>query len=131
MEPPALAPAALSKRERQIMDAIYARGQATAAEVLSGIDDPPGYSAIRALLRVLETKGHVVHRRDGARYVYVPTVARDAAGESALRRVVDTFFSGSVETVVATLLSGSETQVTEAELDRLEELIRRARDGGR
>src|SRR5262245_25352437 len=90
----------LSRRERQIMEVIYRLGEATAAEVLRGLTDPPGYSAVRALLRILEEKGHLTHVARGPRYVYRPTVARDKARRSALQRVVDTFFEGSTEQVI-------------------------------
>ncbi|HEY9230230.1 MAG TPA: BlaI/MecI/CopY family transcriptional regulator, partial [Gemmatimonadaceae bacterium] len=105
------AAAQLSRRERQIMDVIYRRGRATAAEVLQDIPDPPSYSAVRALLRLLEEKGHVHHEQDGPRYVYAPTVNRDRARRSALKHVVRTFFDGSATDAVAALLDG------EAKLD--------------
>jgi predicted transcriptional regulator len=117
----------LSRRERQIMDIIFARGSATAGEVLEALPDPPSYSAVRALLRVLEEKGRLTHRRDGARYVYSATEPHSVAARSALGRVVTTFFGGSVEQVVATLLSDSELRVSDHELDRLARLIADAR----
>src|ERR671925_464450 len=95
---------ALSRRERQIMDIIYARGQATAAEVTAALPDPPSYSAVRALLRILEQKGHLRHEQDGPRYVFLPTVPRDRARRSAMRHLVRTFFDGSTEDAVAALL---------------------------
>ena len=98
-------PDALSRRERQIMDILFARGRASAQEVLEALPDPPTYSAVRGLLRVLETKGHARHVKEGARYVYVPTQARQSAARSAMRQVLHTFFGGSVERAVATLLS--------------------------
>ena len=116
-----------SRRERQIMDALHARGQATAAEVLAALPDPPSYSAVRALLRILEEKGHLKHRRDGARYVYVPRVSRKTASRSAIRRVVSTFFQGSVTNAVAALLETAETKLSTAELDQLQEMIQRAK----
>src|ERR1051325_11017584 len=91
----------LSRRERQIMDVLHARGQATAAEVLGALPDPPSYSAVRALLRILEDKGHVKHREDGTRYIYFPRPSRQTASRSALRRVVSTFFQGSTTEAVA------------------------------
>src|SRR6201995_4037152 len=94
----------LSRRERQIMDILYSRGRATAAEIHEGLPDAPTYSAVRAKLRVLEEKGHVRHEEEALRYVYLPTVARDTARRSALRHVVATFFEGSVEQAVAALL---------------------------
>ena len=120
----------LSRRERQIMDVIYRRGRATAADVLEGLPDPPSYSAVRALLRLLEEKGHVHHEQDGPRYVYVPTVARDRARRTALKHVVRTFFDGSATEAVAALLDG-ETRLADAELDRLSALIEQARKEGR
>jgi predicted transcriptional regulator len=123
--------AGLSRRERQIMGVIYERGQATAAEVQAGPPDPPSYSAIRAFLRILETKGHLRHSQDGARYVYAPTQPRHSAGRSALSQVVRTFFGGSVEQTVATLLRETDAEVTEEELARLESLIQRVREEGR
>ena len=119
----------LSRRERQIMDVVYQHGQATAAEVLGALPDPPSYSAVRALLRVLEEKGHVRHRREGPRYVFVPTVSREAARRSALARVVQTFFDGSTQAAVAALIDQS--SLSQADLDRLEDLIDRARQEGR
>jgi predicted transcriptional regulator len=121
---------ALSRRERQIMDLLYQRGRATASEVQTGLPDPPSYSAVRALLRVLEEKGHVRHEQDGPRYVYLPRVARDRAKRSALRHVVRTFFDGSREQLVAELLDDRSTELSEGELDRLEGLIRQARKPG-
>jgi predicted transcriptional regulator len=120
----------LSRRERQIMDVIYRRGRATAAEVLEDIPDPPSYSAVRALLRLLEDKGHVRHEQDGPRYVYVPMVNRDRARQTALKHVVRTFFDGSATDAVAALLDG-ESKLDSAELDRLSAMIDQARREGR
>jgi BlaI family transcriptional regulator, penicillinase repressor len=120
----------LSRRERQIMDILYQRGRATAAEVRSDLPDPPSYSAARAMLRKLEGKGHVKHAQDGPRYVYVPTLPREEARRSAVERLVGTFFEGSTLKAVAALLDRSATELTEAELDRLEALVRQAREGG-
>ena len=119
----------LSRRERQIMDVVYQRGRATAAEVLDALPDPPSYSAVRALLRVLEEKGHLRHRRDGARYVFLPTVPRETARRSALARVVRTFFGGSTQAAVAALIDQS--SLSDTDLDRLRDLIDRARQEGR
>lgn len=121
----------LSRRERQIMEAIYRRGQATAAEVLEDLPDPPSYSAVRAMLRVLEEKKHLRHDQEGPRYVYLPTVPREKARRSALRQLVQTFFEGSTEQAVAALLDLSASKLTGAELDRLSHLIDRARREGR
>jgi len=120
----------LSRRERQIMDFLYQSGRATAAEVQAGLSDAPSYSAIRALLRILEEKGHVRHQQDGPRYVYLPRVARDRAKRSALRHVVKTFFDGSREQLVAALLDDGSTRLSDDELDRLAGLIERARQEG-
>jgi predicted transcriptional regulator len=120
--------AKLTRRERQIMDVLYARGRATAAEVREGMANPPGYSAIRALLRILEDKGHVVHDEDGARYVYRPTVPARRAKRSALRHMVKTFFEGSPEKAVAALISDS--KLNQEELDRLSKLVNEAKKGG-
>lgn len=118
--------AQLSRRERQIMDVIYRRGRATAAEVLDGLPDPPGYSAVRAMLRLLEEKGHVHHEQDGPRYVFLPTVNRDRARKSALEHVVRTFFDGSVTEAVAALLD-ADAKLSPADLDRLSMMIENAR----
>ena len=120
----------LSRRERQIMDVIYRRGRATAAEVLEDLPDPPSYSAVRALLRLLEEKGHVRHEQDGPRYVYAPIVNRERARKSALKHVVRTFFDGSATDAVAALLDG-EAKLDDAELDRLSAMIQQARAEGR
>jgi BlaI family transcriptional regulator, penicillinase repressor len=115
----------LSRRERQIMEVIYQRGQATAAEVADLIPDPPSYSAVRALLSILGTKGFVRHEQEGVRYVFLPTLGRDRARRSALKGIVRTFFNGSVERTVAALLG--QQKLSGEELDRLAALISRAR----
>ena len=117
----------LSRRERQIMDVLHTRQQATAAEVLAELPDPPGYSAVRALLRILEEKGHVKHRRDGARYVYLPRASQKTASRSALKRVLNTFFRGSVNEAVAALLDVSDTKLSETELAELRRIINKSR----
>jgi predicted transcriptional regulator len=121
----------LSRREREIMDVIYRSGRATAAEVLDQLSDPPSYSAVRALLRVLEEKGHLRHEEDGPRYVFLPTVSVERARQSALRQILRTFFDGSTEQAVAALLDLSSTKLTDAELDRLSRLIADAKKEGR
>jgi predicted transcriptional regulator len=121
----------LSRRERQIMEIVYRMGRATAAEVQEGLPDPPGYSAIRALLRVLEEKGHLRHEQDGPRYVFLPTVPRDKARRSALRQLVQTFFEGSTAQAVAALLGEPGTKLSDEDLDRLSRLIDQAREEGR
>src|SRR5688572_19769937 len=122
-------PEQLSRRERQIMDIVYARGQATAAEVVAALPDPPSYSAVRALLRILEQKGHLRHQEDGPRYVFVPTVSRDRARKSALRNLVRTFFDGSPAQAAAALID--QADLTEDDAARLAEMIERARKEGR
>ena len=119
----------LSRRERQIMDVIYARGQATAAEVTAALPDPPSYSAVRALLRILEQKGHLRHQEEGPRYVFLPTVSRDRARRSALRNLVRTFFDGSPAQAAAALIDQAE--LTEDDRTRLANLIDKARKEGR
>jgi len=121
----------LSRRERQIMELIYASGQATATEILDRLPDPPSYSAVRALLRILETKGHLRHVVDGIRYVFLPTVAPDRARRSAMQSVIHTFFEGSPEKAVAALLDVSRSELSEEELDRISRLIEIAREEGR
>jgi predicted transcriptional regulator len=121
----------LSRRERQIMDVLHANGQASVAEVLAALPEPPGYSAVRALLRILEEKGHVRHRREGARYVYVPRTAPEAARRSALKRVVSTFFQGSVSQAMAALLETPDTELSDTELNHLQQLIKKAKKEGR
>lgn len=116
----------LSRRERQIMDIIYRRGTATAADVQSEMPDEVSYSTVRAQLRILEEKGFLRHEEEGAKYKYTPNVPRDKAGRSALRHLLDTFFDGSAERMVATLLAGDKP-IGERELDRLASLIRAAR----
>lgn len=121
----------LSRRERQIMDVLYQRGRASAAEIHQTLPDPPSYSAVRAKLRVLEDKGHIKHQEEGLRYVYVPTLAPDRARRSALRHMVDTFFNGSVEQVVAALVDRSAGSVSDEELERMSAMIEKARQEGR
>jgi predicted transcriptional regulator len=120
----------LSRRERQIMDILYQRGRATAQEILDAMPDPPTYSAVRAKLRVLEEKGHVRHQEEALRYVYLPVVGRDSARKSALRHMVSTFFSGSVQDTVAALLDLSAANLKGEELDRIADLIEQARKEG-
>ena len=121
----------LSRRERQIMDILYQRGKASASEVREALEAAPGYSAVRAMLRVLEEKGHVKHQAEGLKYVYVPTVARDKAKRTAVKHLMETFFNGSPEHVVAALLDVSSTKLTGDELDRMSQLIDRARKEGK
>ncbi len=121
----------LSRRERQIMDVLYRRGRATAAEILEDIPDPPGYSAVRAMLRVLEEKKHIRHEEKDLRYVYLPVVPREKARRSAVTHLLDTFFEGSTEQAVATLLNISARDLKEEDFDRLAALIEEARKEGR
>lgn len=113
------------------MEILFQRGKASASEVREGMSDAPSYSAVRAMLRVLEEKGHVRHQAEGLRYVYVPTVAKEKAKRAAVRHVLDTFFNGSPEQIVAALLDVSSTELTGAELDRMAALIEKARKEGR
>lgn len=121
----------LSRRERQIMDIVYREGRVTPREVLEHLPDPPSYSAVRALLRILENKGHLRHVAEGKRYVYLPTLPRARASRSALRRMLRTFFDGSTEKAVAALIDLSRSDLSEAELARLSALIAQARKEGR
>ncbi len=123
--------AALTRRERQIMDVLYRRGRATAAEVRADLPDPPGYSSVRKLLEILEDKGHVRHDVDGPRYVYAPAEAPERARRSALRQLLDTYFAGSPGQVVAALLELKGPELTDAELDRIAALAEDAKREGR
>ena len=120
----------LTKRERQIMDALYRLGRATAAEIMDGVPGAPGYSTIRTQLRVLETKGHVKHEEQGLRYIYMPTVPRHSARKSALKHLVDTFFDGSPEHAVAALLGGEGSKLSDEQLQRIAAMIAKARKEG-
>lgn len=120
----------LSRRERQIIDIIYKHGRATAAEVQAALPDPPSYSAVRAMLRILEEKGHLRHQQDGPRYVYLPTVERDNAKKSAMRHVLQTFFDGSASQAISALLDDPRAKFSDEELDRLARMIDKARKGG-
>ena len=117
----------LSRRERQILDILYSHGRATAAEIQAALADAPSYSAIRALLRILENKGHVRHLEDGPRYVYAPRVARGRARAAAVKHLLQTFFDGSAADAAAALVDGSAAKLSIEELDRLQALIERAR----
>jgi BlaI family transcriptional regulator, penicillinase repressor len=121
----------LSRRERQIMDVLYRKGAASAAEVLENIPDPPSYSAVRALLRILEQKGHIRHEEREGKYVFMPTMRREKAKRSAIRHLVQTFFEGSPEQAMAALLDTSSSKLSDSELDRMQDLIDKARKGGR
>lgn len=121
----------LSRRERQIMDIIYEMKEATVAQVLEKIPNPPSYSAIRALLRVLEEKGHLIHKQEGPRYIYSPTLPREEARRNALMHLMKTFFEDSTEEVVAALLNISEDNLSKQDYRRLTELIKKARKEGR
>jgi predicted transcriptional regulator len=122
--------AALTRRERHIMDILFRLGRATAEEVMHELSGNPSYSTVRTQLRVLEEKGHVRHEERGRRYVYMPAVPRHTARKSALRHVVDTFFGGSVEKVVAALLGGEGARLSEEELKRILDLVTKARKDG-
>ncbi|MEM6336776.1 MAG: BlaI/MecI/CopY family transcriptional regulator [Bacteroidota bacterium] len=120
----------LSRRERQIMDVIYRRGEATAADVLEALPDPPSNSAVRTLLRILGEKGHLVFEKQGPRYVYRPSVPREKVKRKALRHLVRTFFDGSPAKAVATLLDLSDDTITPEDLERLAERIEQAKSDG-
>ena len=109
------------------MDILYQRGKGSASDVREAMEDAPGYSAVRAMLRVLEEKGHVKHQAEGLKYVYVPVVAREKAKRSAVKHLLDTFFAGSPEQIVAALLDVSATRLTREELDRMSEMIEKAK----
>jgi BlaI family penicillinase repressor len=121
----------LSRRERQIMDILYRTGKASANDVRDAMPDAPSYSAVRAMLRVLEEKGHVRHQAEGLKYVYLPTVARDKAKRTAVKHVLETFFNGSPEQAVAALLDVASTRLTREELDRMSQLIEDAKKEGK
>ena len=123
--------AALTKRERAIMDVLYRLGRATAAEVLTELAGSPHYSTVRTQLRVLEEKGHVRHESDGLRYVYLPTLARHTARKAALRHLVDTFFDGSTASAVTALLGRDAGRLTDDDLNRIDELVQSARKEGK
>lgn len=120
----------LGRRERQIMSYIYQQGRATAAEVLEGIANPPSYSGVRAMLRILEEKGHLKHRREGARYIYEPTLSPEEAGRSAMNYMVQAFFNGSAERAVAALLDLKSNEFSDDDLDRLAGLVEKAKQEG-
>ena len=121
----------LTKRERQIMDVLYRLGRATAAEIVERVPAAPGNSTVRTQLRVLEAKGHVRHEEQGLRYVYMPTVPRHSARRSALKHLVETFFDGSTAKAVAALLGGEAARVSDAELERIAQLVKAARGDSR
>ncbi|MBM3751255.1 MAG: BlaI/MecI/CopY family transcriptional regulator [Acidimicrobiia bacterium] len=118
---------ALSRRERQVMDSLFRRGRASAAEVMADLADDTTYSTVRTQLRVLEQKGHVRHGQEGVKFVYTPVVKRQVARKSALRHVVETFFEGSPEKAVAALLGGEAAKLSDAELARIADLIAKAK----
>jgi predicted transcriptional regulator len=120
-------PKGLTRRERQIMDSLYRRGKATAATIMRDLPGSPHLSTVRTQLRVLEEKGHVRHDEEGVRYVYMPAVARGAARKSALKHLVETFFDGSAEKVIAAVLGAEGSKLSPGELDRIADLVRRAR----
>ncbi|MFI5235939.1 MAG: BlaI/MecI/CopY family transcriptional regulator [Gemmatimonadales bacterium] len=129
--PEAKAKPTLSRREREVMDILYRRSAATVVEVMDELADPPSYSAVRSILRVLKEKGHIVHKEDGPRYVYLPAVARERARTVALDHLVDTFFDGSAERALVALLERSDLDLPEAAVRRLASEIRKAGEEGR
>jgi len=124
-------PGALSRRERQILDILIESGKASASEVRAAMPDAPSYSAVRTLLRVMEEKGHVRHRAEGLRYVYMPTLGREKAKRGAMRHVLKTYFNGSPEQIVAALLDVASTDLTAEELDRMAAMIEKAKKEGK
>lgn len=124
-------PETLSRREREVMDILHRRGEATVSEVMEDLVDPPTYSAVRSILRVLEGKGHISHHEDGPRYVYAPAVAKDRARSAALDHLVNTFFGGSAERAVAALLRRSDLELSEPALRKLAREVQQARQEGR
>ena len=126
-----MALAGMSRRERQIMEILYQRGKASASEIREAMEDAPSYSAVRAVLRVLEEKGHVKHQAEDLKYVYVPTVNRDKAKRSAVKHLMGTFFNDSPKQIVAALLDVSSQRLTREELDQMAEMIERAKREGK
>jgi BlaI family transcriptional regulator, penicillinase repressor len=124
-------PGGLSRRERQIMDILYQRGKSSASEVRAAMPNAPSYSAVRAMLRVLEEKGHIGHEAEGLRYVYLPTVPREKAKRSAMKHLLNTFFNDSPEQIVAALLDVGSTRLTHQELDRMAAMIEEAKKEGK
>lgn len=123
--------AKLTRRERQIMDVLYRDGEGTVAEVMAQLPDPPSYSAVRATMNVLEEKGHIRHKQDGPRYVYLPAVPRDRARRAALNHLLQTFFDGSAESAVVALLQMSDNTLSPSDFERLAAEVRKARQEGR
>jgi predicted transcriptional regulator len=130
LAPPKRAQLDVSRRERQILDALYRLGRATAAEIQQAMPDPPSYSAVRTLLRILEEKGHIRHEQEGTRYVYLPRVKRDHARRSALRHELNTFFEGSATQAIAALIDEDSGRLSDADWERLAGMIERARKEG-
>ncbi len=128
---PATPPLDLGRRERQIMEVVYRLGRASASEVLANLPDPPSYSAVRGMLRLLEEKGHLQHAQEGIRHVYFPTVKHEDVRDSAMRHMVRTFFAGSTAAAMAALLESGEQPPSDDELDALERVIQQAREQGR
>ena len=131
MDLPKDTPTALSRRERQVMDILYRHGEATVAEVMADLPDPPTYSAVRSVLRILMEKKMITHREDGPRYVYLPAVNTDRARDDALKHVIRTFFDGSAEQAVAAVLRMSDAKLSEKEIDELRDKIKQSRVSGR
>ena len=121
----------LSRREREVMDVLYRLGEATVAEVMEEMPNPPTYSAVRSVVRILENKGHISHREDGPRYVYAPAVKREKARRAALDQLVDTFFEGSSEQALVALLRRSDLDMSESQIERLAKAVRKAGEEGR
>ena len=124
-------PPAVSRRERQILEIVYARGEATAAQVVSDMADAPSKTSVRTLMRILEEKGHLTHRQEGKQYIYQPSRPRTPAGQSALRQVLRTFFGGSIQEALAAHLADDAADLKSADLEKMADLIRKARKEGR
>jgi predicted transcriptional regulator len=124
-------PLAVSRRERQILEIIYARGEATAAQVVKDMPDAPSKTSVRTLMRILEEKGHLTHRQEGMTYIYQPSRARTPAGQSALRQLLRTFFGGSIQEALAAHLADEDADLKPADLEKMASLIRKARKEGR
>ncbi|HVX87905.1 MAG TPA: BlaI/MecI/CopY family transcriptional regulator [Gemmatimonadales bacterium] len=121
----------LTRRERQIMDVLFRQGEGTVSDVMAALPDPPSYSAVRATLRILEEKGHLKHREDGPRYVYLPKLGQEQARQAALEHLLTTFFGGSAEQAVMALAELSDAELTPEQLERLAERIRKTGEEGR
>jgi len=121
---------ALSRRERQVMDILFRRGEATAGEVMADLPDPPTYSSVRSILKILVDKGHATYREEGLRYVYLPATSATDFREEALKHVIRTFFNGSTDQTIAAVLRVSDSNLSDEEIERIQDRIRKARAKG-